>query len=256
METDDFIQLTQAGRSPRDPESGLRKSRRRLLVSLLCVFVVGLTACSSPRPTPPPPAPPVEGYVVGAPDELMVSILPEPEIMREVRVRPDGMISIDLIGDVQAAGRTPFEIAAAIQKAIGRFKRDAAVNVTVIDSPSQFVTVYGEVVRPGIFPLDTDTRVSEAIGRVGGAKSFASLNKILVIRTIGDDTKVIRVRLSDISKGDMATNIAIRKGDLIVVPPTVLARIGYAMQMLLFPFQPLISGAAAAGSIAAGSQAY
>jgi len=229
---------------------------RRGLVVLLSILFVGLTGCLTPDPAPPPAAPPVSGYVVGAPDQLLVSILPEPEISREVRVRPDGMISIDLIGDVQAAGRTPFEIAAAIQQEIGRFKRDAAVNVMVVDSPSQFVTVYGEVVRPGTFPLDTDTRLSEAIGRVGGARPFASLNSIRVIRTIGQETEVIRVRLSDISKGDLSTNIAIRNGDLIIVPPTMLARIGYAMQMLLFPFQPLISGATAAGSIASGAQTF
>ena len=62
-----------------------------------------------------------------------------------------------------------------------------------------------------------------------------------------------RVRLGDIQYGDLSTNIVVRKGDLIVVPPTILARIGYAFQMLLFPLQPLISGATAAGSIASGS---
>ena len=69
---------------------------------------------------------------------------------------------------------------AALQEEIGRFKRDAAVNVMVVDSPSQFVTVYGEVTRPGTFPLDTDTRVSAAIGRVGGTRPFASLHSVRV----------------------------------------------------------------------------
>ena len=77
-----------------------------------------------------------------------------------------------------------------------------------------------------------------------------------MIRTIGAQTRVIKIRLSDITKGDLSTNIVIRKGDLIIVPPTVLAKIGYAMQMLLFPFQPLISGATAAGSIASGAQTF
>jgi polysaccharide export outer membrane protein len=125
----------------------------------------------------------------------------------------------------------------------------------VVQSPSQFVTVYGEVLRPGTFPLDTDTRLSEAIGRVGGTRPFASLNAVRVIRTVNGTTEVIRVRLSDISNGDLSTNIAIREGDLIVVPPTTLARLGYAMQMLLFPIQPLISAATTAGSIAGGVSA-
>ena len=228
----------------------------RIRIVVLCFAILATAGCLTPAPAPPPPAPPVPGYVVGAPDVLLVTVLPEPEISREVRVRPDGMISIDLIGDVQAAGRTPFEIAAAIQQEIGRFKRDASVNVMVVESPSQFVTVYGEVVRPGTFPLDTDTRLSEAIGRVGGARPFASLNSVRVIRTVGNKTEVIPIRLSDISEGNLSTNIAIRKGDLIIVPPTLLAKIGYAVQMVLFPFQPFISIGATAGSIARGAQAF
>jgi hypothetical protein len=65
------------------------------------VLVIVASGRTTPPPAPPPQAPPISGYVVGAPDLLLVSILPEPEINREVRVRPDGKISIDLIGDVQ-----------------------------------------------------------------------------------------------------------------------------------------------------------
>jgi polysaccharide export outer membrane protein len=201
-------------------------------------------------------APPVEGYVVGAPDLLLVTVLPEPVISREVRVRPDGMISIDLVGDVQAAGRTPVEISATIQQEISRFKRDAAVNVMVIDAPSQFVTIYGEVARPGTYALATETRVTEAIGQVGGTRLFASLNNIRVIRTNGVDTEVIGVRLGDIQKGDLSTNLVIREGDLIVVPPTALARVGYVIQMIFFPFQPVVSTLGAVGGAANGVQAF
>lgn len=204
---------------------------------------------------PPPQAPPIEGYVVGAPDNLRILILPDPEIERDVRVRPDGMISIDLVGDVQAGGLTPTQIAESIRERITRFKRDAAVSVTVIDSPSQFVTVYGEVTTPGTFSLTAETRVSEAIGQVGGTRPFASLNKIRVVRTDGANTQVLRVRLRDIEKGDLSTNFVVEEGDLIVVPPTGLARVGYAVQMLLFPFQPVISGAASVGAVAGGVNA-
>lgn len=218
----------------------------------LAMLMLGI-GCSTPH-TLPPKAPPVEAYLVGAPDQLKVNILPEPAIERQVRVRPDGMISIDLIGDVQAAGLTPEKIAASIQERIVRFKRDAVVNVTLVDSPSQFVTVYGEVRIPGTFPLNTKMRISEAIGRVGGTKEFASLNKIRIVRADPDGTKVIRVYLKDISKGDLSSNIVVQEGDLIVVPPTALARVGYAMQMLFFPFQPLLSGVGSVGAVAAGAQ--
>ncbi|MEM9176564.1 MAG: SLBB domain-containing protein, partial [Myxococcota bacterium] len=157
-------------------------------------------------------------------------------------------------GDVQAAGRTPMQIANDIQAQIGRFKRDAVVNVTVVSSPSQFVTVYGEVALPGIFALETETRVSEAIGRVGGTRPFANLDGIRLIRTRGNNTEIFVVDLAAITYGDMSTNYVLREGDLIVVPPTMLARVGYAVQAVLFPFQPLISAATSAGAVAGGVQ--
>ena len=236
--------------------SGAKTSSTKIARGVAARFLIALgllasLACARPV-TPPPQAPAIEGYVVGAPDDLRILVLPDPEIEREVRVRPDGMISIDLIGDVQAAGRTPTQIAETIREQISRFKRDAAVSVTVLDSPSQFVTIFGEVSNPGTFSLTAETRVTEAIGQVGGTRNFASLNKIRVIRTDGATTKVLLVRLKDIQKGDLATNYVVEEGDLIVVPPTGLARVGYTVQMLLFPFQPLLSGAAQVGGIAGG----
>lgn len=231
-------------------ERGPIRSRAAIGVLLLACFTVG---CAT-RLAPPPPQPPVGSYVVGAPDELFITILPDPVIERKARVRPDGKISIDLIGDVQAAGLTPEQIAAQIQEQMGRFKRDASVSVSVTSSPSQFVTVYGEVAMPGTFALANDMRISEAIGKVGGTNPFASLNKIRIVRSDGKQTEVVRVRLKDIAKGDQTTNVAVQEGDLIVVPPTVLARIGYAVQMVFFPFQPLVSGASSVGAVAAGAQ--
>jgi polysaccharide export outer membrane protein len=237
-----------------DPNPSPRLGARALALCL--ALFLGSVACFSPDPTPPPMAPPVQGYVVGAPDTLLVTILPDPEISREVRVRPDGMISIDLIGDVQAGGRTPFEISQVIQLEIGRYKRDATVNVSVLNSPSQFVTIYGEVARPGTFELATETRVTEAIGRVGGTRPFASLNNVRVIRTNGSNTEVISVHLGDIKKGDLSTNFVIQEGDLVVVPPTWLARVGYAMQMIFFPFQPIVGTLGAIGGASTGVQTF
>lgn len=231
--------------------SGRGVNRNRATIGLLA-FAILSSACST-TPAPPPEAPPVTNYVVGAPDQLQINVLPEPIIERKVRVRPDGKISVDLIGDVQAAGLTPRQIATSIEEKILRFKRDASVNVSVIDSPSQFVTVYGEVGAPGTFPLSSDMRISEAIGRVGGTRPFASQNKIRIVRTSGGKTQVIRVRLKDIAKGDLSTNIMVAEGDLIVVPPTAFARVGYAMQMLFFPFQPILNGASQVGAVAAGA---
>lgn len=229
-------------------------TRFQIVFALLVIFAVSTLGCSTPI-AGQPQAPPIKGYVVGAPDVLIINILPEPEISRDVRVRPDGMISVDLVGDVQAAGRTPFEIAQTIQEEIGRFKRDAVVNVSVVSSGSHFVTIFGEVASPGVFPLDTQTRVSEAIGRVGGPRPFASLSGVRIIRPTKGSARILKVHLGDIQDGNLSTDYVVEEGDLIVVPPTFLAKIGYAIQMVFFPLQPFLSGASTGGSIAAGGSA-
>jgi len=200
--------------------------------------LLGPAACVSPAP--PPAIDPMLAYRVGAPDQIQISILPEPAIERVLTVRPDGKVSLDLIGDVQAAGLTPEEIAESVRVAISRYKRDASVTVTVIAAESDTIILFGEVRGPGTFPILHDIRVAEAIAQLGGTTLFASKRYVRVIRSDSKKTVVHRVNLSRIQSGDLSTNIQLVSGDIIVVPPTFLARIGYFMQQLLFPFQPII----------------
>jgi polysaccharide biosynthesis/export protein len=205
-------------------------------IALLFAFV--FTACGGSGG--PPPGPQSMAYRVGPPDHLRITILPEPLIEREAVVRPDGMISVDLIGDVAAAGRTTEEIAEDIQNRITRFKRDARVTVALYAALSTEVTVLGEVGRPSTFPLSRQTRVVEAIGTVGGTGVYAATSRIRLIRTAESKTHVYTVNLSAIQSGDLRTNYLLQGGDLVYVPPGVMATIGYGLQAILFPFQQLI----------------
>jgi polysaccharide export outer membrane protein len=175
-----------------------------------------------------------------------VSILPEPVIERDVVVRPDGRISVDLIGDVLASGKTTDEIAADIRDRISRFKRDAVVTVSVSAARSSTVTVFGQVVRPGSVILDRETRLAEAIGSTGGTNIFASNGRIRVVRHDRTGSKVLYVNLRDIQYGDQSTNYMLQDGDIVVVPPNAIARIGFALQNLLFPFQQVLSAGSGA----------
>lgn len=214
----------------------LVRTRTAALWLLLSVFAM---ACASPPPAPEPPVA-FEDYRVGAPDALTVTVLPDPVIQENVVVRPDGMITIQLIGDVQAGERTPDEIAKEIEERIARFKRGARATVAVTSANSSTITVLGEVRQPGTFPIRKHTRVAEALGIAGGTTNFASLGSIQVVRGRGGSADVIPVDLSDIREGDLTTNIQIYAQDIIYVPPTTIARVGYVFQMILFPFQPLL----------------
>jgi polysaccharide export outer membrane protein len=225
-------------------------SAKRVFAAWLVFAAFGSVGCAT-TPEPNPPGTGWAEYRVGAPDNLEVSILPEPVMHVPLVVRPDGMISIDLIGDVQAAGRTTAEIARDIEKKIGRYKRDASVTVRLVSSLSDTITVLGEVGRPGTFPLTRETRVIEAIALVGGPTQFVSKGNIRVLRAGEDQTTLHYVNLRAIEKGDLSSNLVLQPGDIVFAPPNWLARIGYVLQTILFPFQPVL-GAVAMYNIASG----
>jgi polysaccharide export outer membrane protein len=150
------------------------------------------------------------------------------------------MITLPLIGEVVARDRTVSEITAEIQERIARYKRDPHVTVALAAAQSTDIVVLGEVNRPSSFPLVKETRVVEAIGLVGGTTEFGSDSHIRVIRTEDGVTKVMRVNLNAIRKGDLSTNLMLIPGDFVYVPPTAWARFGYALNALLMPFQPAL----------------
>ena len=216
---------------------GLVSNRSRLLA--MAVLLVAGVAFGCASPSPAPKLEPSGVYRVGAPDVLTITVLPEPAIERQAIVRPDGMISIDLIGDVPAAGRTPEEIAADVEKRISKYKRGARATVAVSVAQSSTITILGEVSAPSTFSLNKDTRLIEAIGAVGGPTRFAAESRVRIVRSFGGSPRVLSANLSAIQNGDLSTNYKLEAGDLIVVPPTVWASIGYGIQAVTFPLSQL-----------------
>ena len=238
------------GRRQTGPAIPLRKIQA--MVALACLVGLGCTV-----PLNPAPSHTSSIYHVGPPDELLVNILPEPRIERTVIVRPDGFISVDLIGDVEATGRSLEEIAVDIQQRVARYRRDSLVTVSLLAAQSSTVVLFGEVRTPGTFNLTRDTRIAEAIGTHGGTTIFAAKSRLRVIRPAPDgQTQVIRVDLKDIQRGDLSTNIMLYDGDIIVAPPNALARVGYLVQTLLFPFQPILGMGGTAIAIAGAAGVF
>lgn len=219
----------------RAPETHFQCAIRVILPGLVALV---FAACTTPA-GPPPLGEAGRPYHIGPPDRLIITILPAPEIMRQVVVRPDGMISIDLVGDIPVAGRTAEEVGRDIEQRIGRFKRDARVTVALAQTLSTTITVLGEVGRPSTFALPRETRLVEAIGQVGGPRPYAAKDSIRIIRFVDGQTKVYIADLSAIEEGDLSTNYLLQGGDVIVVPPTTGAKIGRAIQSFFFPFQAL-----------------
>jgi polysaccharide export outer membrane protein len=215
-------------------------NRSALVLSLLLASSLLGACASSGGGLAPPPAPETKLYRIGPPDRLSITILPDPAIARQVVVRPDGMISIDLVGDIPVAGRSTEEVAQDIQQRIARFKRDAVVTVALESSLSTEITMLGEVGSQRTFPLTKETRLIEALGTVGGISNNGAKDEVRIIRLIDGKTHIMIADYNAMLAGDLSTNYLLQGGDVIVVPPTGFAAAGYAMQSVLFPIQQLL----------------
>src|SRR5262249_54271315 len=118
---------------------------------------------------------------------------------------------------------------------------------TLAESP--VITVFGEVRNPTTFPLTRQMRISEVLGTVGGPTLFANSDEVQVVRP-GTPPRVIAVDLDAIRDGDLHTNVQVYGGDIVYVPPTALASVGYFFQQLLFPFTPFFGAAGIAAGVA------
>jgi len=217
----------------------MSQARCLVLVTAITIIAGGLLAgCSTNRVAPPPPV--AAEYRIGPPDRLDISILPDPAIARSVTVRPDGMISVDLVGDIPAAGRTASEVARDIQTRISRYKRDAVVTVALGSAASTEITVMGEVGAQRTFPIQRETRLIEALGQVGGVGMMADKDNIRIIRLQDGQSHIYYADLAAIEVGDLSTNYLLQGGDVIIVPPTTSAKIGYAVQAFTFPITQIL----------------
>lgn len=158
-------------------------------------------------------------YVIGPQDVLDISVWKEPELTRPVPVRPDGKISMPLLNDVQAAGKTPLQLAADITAGLKKFVTDPQVTVIVTTINSQRVFILGEVTRAGAYPLLPNMTVLQALSSAGGFTIYANLKKIYLLRV--EDGKQVKhpFNYKEVLAGKSADqNIFVKAGDTIVVP--------------------------------------
>jgi polysaccharide biosynthesis/export protein len=161
-----------------------------------------------------------KSYVIGEADVLDIDVWKEKEISRQIPVRPDGKISLPLIGEIQAAGLTPLQLQDDITKDLKSYIDNPEVTV-IVDSPvSHQFNIVGQVARPGTYPLTESMTVLDAIAEAGGFRDFAKKSKIYVLRPVQGG---IRVRIPfDYKKvirgSNLQENVPLKPGDTIVVP--------------------------------------
>jgi polysaccharide biosynthesis/export protein len=158
-------------------------------------------------------------YIIGPEDVIDINVWKEPDMTRLVPVRPDGKISLPLINDVQAAGSTPQQLAAAVTEKLRKFLTEPQVTVIVTQINSQRVFVVGEVLRAGAFPLIPGMTVLQALASAGGFTTFADMKKIHVMRLVDGKHVELPFNYREVLKGDNPDqNIKLLPGDTVVVP--------------------------------------
>jgi polysaccharide biosynthesis/export protein len=166
------------------------------------------------------PSPKVgKDYVIGADDVLDVSVWKEQELTRTLQVRPDGKISMPLLGDVQAAGLTPGQLAQSVSEKLKKYLTAPQVTVILTQINSQRVYVIGEVTRPGAYPVLPGMTILQAISSAGGLTQFANGKKIFLMRDENHAQTKHPFSYKDVLDGRKAEeNLAVKAGDTIVVP--------------------------------------
>lgn len=158
-------------------------------------------------------------YLLGPEDTLEISVWKEPDLTKQLVVRPDGKITYPLIGEVQAAGRTVKQLQEEILKRLEKYVTDAHVTVILLKAQNYKIYVTGKVSKPGDFIIGKPVNVMQAISMAGGLTPFASPGSIMVLRTMGGKEEVFPFNYKEVAKGQfLEQNRTLLPGDVVVVP--------------------------------------
>jgi polysaccharide export outer membrane protein len=179
-----------------------------------------VNASSQSQSSSAPAKPHDDSFVIGNDDVLAINVWKEPDISRSVPVRSDGKISLPLVGEVQAAGRTPLRLEQDIAKKLSSYISEPEVTVMVQQINSEKFNILGQVTKPGSYPLTSSATVLDAIAMAGGFRDFAKQKSIYVLREAPDGKQTrIPFNYKNVVNGKHPEqNIQLEPRDTIVVP--------------------------------------
>ena len=207
----------------------IRRQMTRLALPVIFLLLSGVLAAQAaaappaatlPVADPSAAKPHDDSFVIGNDDVLAINVWNEPNISRSIPVRSDGKISLPLVGEVQAAGRTPMKLEQEIASRLQNFISQPEVSVMVQQINSQKFNVLGQVGHPGTFVIANSPTVLDAIALAGGFRDFAKQKAIYVLRQNADGTETrLPFNYKDVIKGkNLAQNVKLQPRDTIIVP--------------------------------------
>jgi polysaccharide export outer membrane protein len=175
------------------------------------------------KPAPQATAKPItptmsDDYVIGELDSISVTVFKEPTLSAGLLVRPDGMITLPLLGDIKASGKTPLKLANDIATALKAYVQDPSVTVVLTGMNSKIIYLIGEIGHTGPMGMTPGMTLLQAIASAGGLSQYANAKKIYILRIVNGTQQKIPVQYKQALKGDLSLNLPLIPGDTIVVP--------------------------------------
>jgi polysaccharide export outer membrane protein len=194
-------------------------------IALIGLLAGLMTACAGLTPTypaaPAAAATPDYNYIVGPGDSLNIIVWRNPELSMNVPVRPDGKVTMPLVDELVAQGKTSVEIAREVEKVLGKLVRDPVVTVVVtgfVGPYSEQIRVVGEAAKPQALPYKQKMTLLDVMIAVGGLTDFADGNGASITRA-AEGNKRYSVRIKDlIKRGDISANVEMKPGDVLIIP--------------------------------------
>jgi len=196
----------------------------RMLARLaLASSILALVGCAGqPKIDAESALTPRHEYLIGPGDNLNISVWRNPDVSMSVPVRPDGKITIPLVEDMPAAGKSSSQLARDIEKTLSKYILEPIVTIIVtgfVGPYSEQIRVIGQAAKPQALPYRDNMTVLDVVIAVGGITTFASGNETRLIRNLDGEQQQFIVRLDDLIKdGDISANVPMRPGDIIVIP--------------------------------------
>lgn len=186
--------------------------------------------------------PKISEFILGPGDSIEIAVYRNDDLTRTVRIDPSGKIIYPLIGDIQAAGTSIFQLRDKIREGLLKYIVDPNVYVGIVSIQNQKVIVLGEVRNPGFFQIETSLNVLEAISKAGGITLDGKLKSVLLIRGGMKKPELVTLNLANIfEKGDFTQNVMLQRGDIIYVPRSFIADVDRFFAHLSTIVSPLLS---------------
>jgi polysaccharide export outer membrane protein len=189
----------------------------------VCALALGLSACTGGTPPPAPSAETATSpYLIGPGDTLTIFVWRNPELSTDVTVRPDGRVSMPLVEDITATGKTPSELAREVEKRLSKYLSSPLVTVMQKQFVGPFnrqIRIIGEAVQPKALAYRANMTLLDAMIEVGGLTRFAAGDRATLVRTVGDKQETYSVHIDSLIRdGEIQSNVPLSPGDIVIIP--------------------------------------